>query len=518
MVWHIFKKDWRLTWPMAAAVAAIHFILRLALYQMGHFGRPLLASLLNLLIVGGYLGSAFLIVSAVHQDAIPGVRQDWLVRPILRRDLLAAKFLFVLVLVQTPMSAADVFESLLYGFSPGQALASAFSRGMGLLFFFCLAMLVFASLTRSFTEAIVGGSLVFAGGAALIVMAQDAQGGGPLQLWVEFSGLSWIEQVARMLLTMFVAVAVLGLQYFRRKTRPSRWIFGAAAAVWVMVFFTPWQPAFAIQKWASPHSSAAGSVAVAFAAEFGSDTSAPAVNADSRAVRTNEATTLVSLPLRVIGLPKDSVLKADHYQMRVIPAEGKSFHAGAGDNLEVFHEGTDKPETTKVYQVIRVPADVYDRVKDQPVHLEIDYSLTLMKLTGAYGIPALQGDQRTPELGWCKTRVNEERTAVQLRCVQPGNKPNCFTSFLENASTGQRNPARSACSPNYSPYVGGFVDALSRFGANSLFRDPTGLAHYPVDAAQLRNTRMVVRVYRTEDHFTQRVTVPAIRLGEWVIR
>jgi hypothetical protein len=128
--------------------------------------------------------------------------------------------------------------------------------------------------------------------------------------------------------------------------------------------------------------------------------------------------------------------KADHYEMRVIPAGKKSFDAGAGDNLEVFHEGTDKPETTKAYQVIRVPAGVHDRVKDQPVQLEIDCSLTLMRLNGPYGISAVQGDQRTTELGWCKTRVNEERTAVQLRCVQPGNRPNCFTSFLENASTG----------------------------------------------------------------------------------
>jgi hypothetical protein len=517
MVWHILKKDWKLTWPMVLAVAAIHMILRLMLYEGGPFGRPLLASLRDLLIIGGYLGSAFLIVSVVHQDAIPGVRQDWLVRPILRRDLLLAKILFVLLLVEAPMIAADAFEALLYGFSPGQSLAAAFSRGTGLIFFFDLAILAFASLTRNLTEAIVGGSLVFVAGAALITLAQDARGGGPLQLWVEFSGLSWIEQVGRMLLTLLVAVSVLGLQYFRRKTLPSRCIFGTAAVLWVMIFFTPWQPAFAVQKWASPHPGSAASVAVHFAAEFGKNPVTPEIGPQNPGFRTSQATTLVSLPLRSTGLPNDSVLKADHYEMRVILNDGRLLDAGAGDNLEIFHEGVAKPEVG-TYQQVRVPASVYDRVKDQPVRLEIDYSLTLMKLTGAYGIPALQGDQRTLELGWCKTRVNEERTAVQLRCVQPGNKPDCFTSFLENASNGQRNPVHSACSSNYSPFVTGFVDAVSRGGVNSPFRDPTGLAHYPVDAAQLEDTRMIVRVYRPEDHFTRRVTVPAIRLGEWVVR
>src|SRR5689334_25416896 len=129
---------------MVLAVAAIHVLLRLTLYESYPFGQPRLALLRDLLMVGCYLGSAFLILSVVRQDAIPGVRQDWLVRPILRRDLLLAKILFVLLLVAAPMIAADAFGALLYGFSPGQSLAAAFSRGIGLLFFFDLAMLAFA--------------------------------------------------------------------------------------------------------------------------------------------------------------------------------------------------------------------------------------------------------------------------------------------------------------------------------------------------------------------------------------
>jgi hypothetical protein len=515
MIWHIFKKDWKLTWPMVAGVAAIHFALRLMFYEMGHFGRPALGSLLNLLLIGGYLGSAFLIVSVVHQDAIPGLRQDWLVRPVPRRDLLLAKILFVLLLVQGPMIAADVFESLLFGFSPSQSLAAALSRGMGLLFFFYLAMLVFASLTRNLTEAIVGGVVVFLSGAGVIVMAQGFAGGHP-QLWVEWSGLAWIEQVEQMLLTALVAVAVLGLQYFRRKTLPSRWIFGVAALLWVMIFFTPWQPAFAVQEWASPRPGTAGSVAVAFAAELGNSRATPNMDIEKSRVRIDEGGALVSLPLRITGLPNDSVLKADHYEVRVILADGKLLNAGSGDILEVFHEGPAKSEI-EAYQSVRVPASTYDRVKDQPVALQIDYSLTLMKLTGAYGISAVHGEQRTPELGWCKTRGNDERTAVQLRCMRPGNGPNCSTSFLESASTGQRNPAHSGCSSNYSPFVGRLVDAVGRFGVNSPFRDPTGLAQYPL-GSQLDDTRMVVRVYRPEDHFTRRVTAPSIRMSDWVVR
>ncbi len=234
-------------------------------------------------------------------------------------------------------------------------------------------------------------------------------------------------------------------------------------------------------------------------------------------MRTSEASPLASLPLRVSGPPHDSVLKADHYDMRVILSDGKSLNADVGENLTAFHEGAATTEM-ETYQAVHVPAKIYERIKDQPVQLEIDYSFTLMKLTGAYGIAAFEGDQRSPELGWCKTRVNEERTAVQLRCVRPGNGPNCATTFLENAATGQRNPAHSACKSNYSPFVRSWVDAMTWYGTNSPFRDPAGMAHYPVDALQLRDTRLVVRVYRPEDHFTRRVAVPSVRLSEWVAR
>jgi hypothetical protein len=46
-----------------------------------------------------YFGVATLIAALVHQDGLVGVRQDWLERPIRRRDLFAAKVLFVVLAV-----------------------------------------------------------------------------------------------------------------------------------------------------------------------------------------------------------------------------------------------------------------------------------------------------------------------------------------------------------------------------------------------------------------------------------
>jgi len=107
MIWHIFKKDWRLMWPYAAGLAALHFASMAALLRIGRFrAAPLnwiqagsltaleadhtANALINVFPILSYLASCLLLVAIVQQDAIPGVRQDWLVRPIRRRDLFLA--------------------------------------------------------------------------------------------------------------------------------------------------------------------------------------------------------------------------------------------------------------------------------------------------------------------------------------------------------------------------------------------------------------------------------------------
>src|SRR5437870_5030057 len=110
MVRHIFEKDVKLMWRMAVGVAVVHFAAAAVLLKLGRFfDDRMLFSLLNMLMTVGFLGTVFLIAAVVYQDAIPGVRQDWLVRPVNRRGLLLAKF-FVPAMAQSPIMAADFME------------------------------------------------------------------------------------------------------------------------------------------------------------------------------------------------------------------------------------------------------------------------------------------------------------------------------------------------------------------------------------------------------------------------
>src|SRR5262249_4610319 len=112
MIWHIFKKDVKLSWRLAAGVALLHWASALAAFTMLTTTSVTAAvkarNLAGMLIIGGLIATGFIITTVVHNDAIPGVRQDWLVRPLRRRDLMLAKVLFVLLMVQLPVFLADV--------------------------------------------------------------------------------------------------------------------------------------------------------------------------------------------------------------------------------------------------------------------------------------------------------------------------------------------------------------------------------------------------------------------------
>ena len=57
---------------------------------------------------------------------------------------------------------------------------------------------------------------------------------------------------------------------------------------------------------------------------------------------------------------------------------------------------------------------------------------------------------------------------------------------------------------------------MRRFGVAVPFRDPAGLGHFPVNGPLLREARVVMRIYRAEDHFTRQVVIPDIRLRDWL--
>jgi hypothetical protein len=209
MIWHIFKKDWRLEWRLVLGVALVQVILSGILWKQG----PNL--MVNLLAIAALLARGFAIVETVHNDPIPGVRQDWLVRPILRSELLTAKILFTVLVVQGPVLLCDFAEALADGFSFGASLEAAFSRSLYMLLAFSLPVLAISSITKNLLEVLAAGV-----GSLLAVALGNflSQGNGlPTQKLVD-TAVGWTAWSGALFVLVGLVTAVLIMQFRRRMT------------------------------------------------------------------------------------------------------------------------------------------------------------------------------------------------------------------------------------------------------------------------------------------------------------
>lgn len=520
MVWHIFKKDWKLTWTFVVAVALVHWLAAVVLYKMGMFrGDPMLGLLEEIVPMLGYFGSMFLIAAIVHLDVLPGIRQDWLVRPISRRTLLVEKLLFAVVMVETPILLANLFQGLANGFSFRASFLAALTKVIYLFFVFILPIFALASVTKNLTQAFIFGC----GCAVIITTFQQItddwsrETHGTL-IPITWSGIGWVGELVRIALVILAVSVILGLQYFRRKTIQSRFVLVFFGLLLLFSEFLPWKPAFAIQRKLSSNPLAGVNTLVGFdrgADRFRLPSGLSAVSEAQYFRGAAQTENEIFLPLRISGIPVDSVLLTDRVEVRLIRPGGETVYHGTGDTLEIRREGSSRLAAPS-YQGVKLPAPVYRSIKDQPLRLELEYSLSLFTLSNSFSIQAIGGNERMPGWGWCQTKMNEGGTVIELRCMQPGKGPTCGTVFLQNSETGQHNPERSVCRADYSPYSGRLgEDDMARFGANFPFRDASGLAHFPVDGPQLPQSHVIIRSYEPQDHFVRSLVIPEMKLQDW---
>jgi hypothetical protein len=533
MIWHIFKKDCRLMWRYAAGLAALHFGLMAALLRTGRFRAAPLANffqprvavptdwdktfyaLFNVFPILSYLATALLIVAIVQQDAIPGVRQDWLVRPIRRRDLFLAKLLAVLSMVLGPIFAADLSGALLNGFPLGQSMDAALGRSVWLWFSLFLAVFALASLTRNLMETIVAGTAL----AGVYFLLQTWKSYTLPQAFFIHGQVDWMDRLIGLSIILIGASTLLGLQYSVRNTFTSRLLTAGFVLIFTLVPSVPWQTAFALEERLSSNPAASNAISVSFVSDHETPRDEPV---GPRFYDGGDAS--VMLPIRVTGIPDGATLYGEASTIRVITPDGHDQMNEEPSPWREYQIGipllrmdeirkSDKPFT----YALRLPRNVYSRIADQPVRLEMDFYLTLLKLADTQTLAATGGDQRTRGLGWCGTKISEAGGEIQVGCIQTGPTPTCGSAVLEYMLTGAHNPPIEICArPDYSPF--GFrygPDALSRFTETLPFGNPAGVDTYPVKEPMLPESRVKLKMYEAEDHFERQLAIPQIRLREW---
>jgi hypothetical protein len=526
MFTHIFRKDLRLLWPLAIASAAGQLLLALVVFHSDPFSlSEELSAPAALLTLGLAVSMVLLIVLTVQQDAIPGVTQDWLVRPIKRRDLLCAKLLAVALLIHGPIIVVMLLPGLAEGFSPGPLLRATLLSNFEIALVFSLPVMAIAALTRSFGEAVIGALVVFFGLilTRLLILGIFYPFTHSFHFFgsADDAGVGWVWRSLSHVLLLAVFLAVLTLQYFRRTTLESRALFVGGLLLFMFASSLPWKPAFAIQQWLTGNPDASRSVTIAF--DPGARAALDAGHVDNLLFKEDAAAKktdvprsggpVIVLPLHVAGVPAGSVLHADRSVVRLIRPDGRVLFRGSAHSFDLRMASGEEPA---VGQTIQIPAAVVRKAADQPLRMEVDYSLTLFRSSVLAQLAASEGLTHSPDLGYCATRPSADRTAIEVACRQVGMLPPCVSATLEGKT---RNPEKFDCNLTYEPAVMRFsTEPVVQFQIKLPVRDAAGGARFEVDESQLGTARVVLRSYAPVDHFTRRIVIPQFRLDDWRAR
>jgi len=530
MIRPIFRKDWNLLWPLVTLQIAIQIGLTWAIYRAGFFSEDLAASaLLRPLTLAWFAAITALVAAVVHQDPLPGVDQDWLIRPLKRRVLLAAKLLFILATVSLPMLALDLLHAHLLGFSSPASLQHVLFKELYVLVCLIVPLLALAAATRNMTEFITLGAaltIVYAG-----CMLIGGFLSGPDHCPTCGTGVEWLQHLLQHIGVLAGALVVIVLQYRWRMTRLSLVILAVGAAAFALLQL-PWDTAFSLQS-ALRKGAAPIPVAIAFDAQA-HRSDAESVKSNSvnvtqatralmrgdlqgatqylhRRGRSNEIPIAVDLPLRIDHVPDGGLLLFDRSQLHLFDRGDRT--------LEVLASPPSAPDSDAVgqasdaylaHQTVYLPTALARSLNGQE-RLRIDYSITLAARSATYRMAALNGRARIPEAGLCATRLNQAEATILLRCKQLGLVPFCYRATLY-APDGRHAPAKSGCSPDYRPYLPPFATVASLYGLRIPIPDEYLVAHHTVNTSELVRSYLLIEFYAARGHFTRSVDINGFAL------
>ncbi len=522
MIWPIFKKDWTLLWPLAVLVTLIQIVLEWAFYRVNYFGSSDIArELLGLLTPAWYIGTMALAVGVVHEDTIPGVDQDWLIRPVNRSHLLLAKMLFVLATVCVPMLVVNLLDELALGFPFAPSLGGALYKEAYLFVCLLVPAMALGSVSRNMADLVVlVGGLVVLYAASLWVTAMLF---GTDWCPTCDTSIEWIPHLLQHAGVLVGAGIVLTLQYYRRVTRVSRLVL-AAGVVLLVVAQLPWNAAFAIQGWLGKPVGTRPA-AIRFAAD---DTEVDAGGGPGRGVRgggAREATrallqgdvdtalrglkrsphaapVVLTVPLRVTGLAQDEFLAVDRAVYSLVDANGVVLYTQRAAERRAVPLVPDPAAPESLQQKFEVPGTVYSRIGAAAVSLVADFSLTVRTPIAEHRIRAVDGEIASPDVGVCRSNASHDSSGVA--CRQIGYSRSCYSAILFGPD-GRHNPQVYSCGADYRPFIPSRADIVTLTGISVPIRDPYGIARYDVDESVLSDSYIMMKVFEAGAHFRRTV-------------
>jgi hypothetical protein len=400
---HIFRKDLRRYWPFALALALLTAV-EAALYGLPplDFAGPSTPIDRTRVILESALGLGWLLLAVfvVHEDAVPGSSQDWLIRPIGWRKMLAAKALFVLAVIIVPNALADACSVALQGFNPLEYLPGLVTRRALSAAFLLLPVLMAAALTSRLAQ-VAGAVLAF-------FVLQALMGAIEVSASAYLGGFEWLRPTGLYAAAAALSLIVIFQQYANRRTMRN---VSLATAGCLLVVLIPQRFPAAAAHWVERL--LAPSISTGIRVSLEADRAGgPAGAAPSSMYR---EFALVYLPLRINGVPAGQSLRVHRAAIELNGAGGMKWRE-ASTGPEYF-----RYDPAGSWLGLRIPRKQYDTFAARPAGLTVRLSMALFAPTVQAEVRVGAAPVAVRGLGRCLAALDEGYSNGMLNawCSQP---------------------------------------------------------------------------------------------------
>jgi hypothetical protein len=433
----IFRKDVRHLWPRIAVVLAVELLIGWL-----SFSQPAgLGSVRYPLGLVELLAWWYLIASAIHEEAVPGDRQYWLTRPFSKRDLLAAKLIFLLAFTCLPLFLGQVASLLLRGASPFAYLPDILVSQLFFLGTTVLPGAALASISAGLVE-FVGTALaawLWSYGLAWLV------GGIGWRFRADYNwgALYWFESTLDAALMLVAGAGIVLLQYLRQRTWISRGIVAATLALSAFLTFMPgWHTAFQVQERMGGEGVPSTAASISF--DPARDPRTWILRPNRWALFRPEAIA-IPIAVRITGIPPGMALYSDRADVTIATPKGERWKSG-WDSMNALvrladwinhhsYDSSDPEERVlagdgEYWMYLMVDRSFYERVRSGPMHVHAHLALTLLSPSQTTPLTVHDGPQAVPDDGFCL--VQWRNRLLEADCLWPGRLPACLHVHLKS--------------------------------------------------------------------------------------
>lgn len=420
----VFAKDLRSLLPIAILAmllsAADVVIQQWQLVPMwGQFRQMLL------ILVGGVLT-----LSVFQLDSGVSVVDDWLCRPVRKRDLLLGKLSLLFAVTYLPAALTTFFVDLAVGAPLRECLQDALLLRKSLVPLVAPMLLLTAIVTRTLVQALA----VFIGLfiCVFVIPGPFVAAPGPMNLHIGdalLRGQDWLVMVPAQVLPLLFVPLGFWLVYWRRRILAARILLVAATGVMLLVFLLPmwllpWESVFSLQR--TLEGARAPRIAApiylrsnracfpaTLAGELRSDAAFNAAreasnvrmwsNEDLRDSGPDSLAFLSSIGIR--RLPHEWGFKVNHVRADYYGSAGKPLFSLRPTD---FSDGTSHAWVVPAFAVRELAAE-------EMLTLKLSYSLTLLE-PHSYRLPTDGGYHELAGMGFCSAKLATTRDNIEVEC------------------------------------------------------------------------------------------------------